>query len=181
MKKLSRGLWVTSILLLGLFMLSACATLPKAKPGLYVNKDFCFSVNYPENWQPDKLQVGEVLRVVNPTQWKLPVLTVSVVDQTKGAKLEDSAKSWIAAVKKANPKTKRFKVLSENMIKLEDGTPASAYVIKWTWADGVTKLQSAVVTAFKGKKAVTVSATTIFGGETTPDKLLAMCRALKFY
>jgi len=181
MKKLSRGLWVALVVLLGFVLLQACATLPKAKPGLYVNKDFRFSVSYPENWRPDKLQGGEVLRVVNPTQWKLPVLTASVSDQAKGAKLEDSAKGWIAAVKKANPKTKRYKVLSEKMIKLEDGTPAAAFTLKWTWADGVTKLQTAAVTAFKEKKAVNVSATTIFGGETTPDKLLALCRTLKFY
>jgi len=181
MKELSRGLRITLVVLLGFVMLSACATVPKGTPGLYVNKDLGFSVKYPENWKPDKLQPGELLRVVNPTQYKLPVLTATVIDQVKGAKLEDSAKNWIASVKKANPKTKRFKALSKEMIKLEDGTPASAYVIKWTWADGVTKLQSAAVTAFKGKKAVTISATTVFGGQTTPAKLLAMCKTLKFH
>ena len=180
MKELSRGLRITAVVLLSIFMLWACATVPKTTPGLYVNKDLRFSVKYPENWKPDPLQTGEVLRVYNPNQWKIPVLTASVSDLAKGAKLEDSAKAWIEVVKKANPKTKRFKVLSKEMIKLEDGTPASAYVIKWTWTDGVTKLQSGAITAFKGKKSVNVSATTVFGGETTPDKLLAMCRTLKF-
>ena len=182
MRELSRNFWIALVVLLGFVMLSACATVPKTTPGLYVNKDVRFSVKYPENWKPDKLQgTDEVLRVVNPTQWKLPVLTASIVDLAKGAKLKDSPKAWIASVKKSFPKTKRHKALSKEMIKLEGGTPASAYIVKWTWEDGVTKLQTAAVTAYKGKKAVTVSATTVFGGQTTPDKLLAMCKTLKFH
>ena len=181
MKGLERGLKITVVLLISIFMVWSCATVPKESPGLYFNKDLRFSVKYPENWKPDKLQGTEVLRVYNPNQWKIPVLTASISDLAQGAKLEDSAKAWIEVVKKANPKTKRYKVLSKEMIKLEDGTPAYAFVIKWTWTDGVTKLQSGAVTAFKGKKAVNVSATTVLGGDTTPDKLLAMCRTLKFH
>jgi hypothetical protein len=182
MKKSSSGLW---ILLIGFFtvsLLAACATLPKAQPGLYVNEQHRFSVSYPEKWQHQQFQSkSEVLRVANPNQWKIPVLTASVVDLPKGANLKNAAKAWVAAVKTSYPKTKRHKILSQEMITLEDGTPAAAYTAKWTWADGVTKLQTAAVTAFKGTKSITTTATTVLGGQTTPDKLLAMCRTLKFY
>ena len=164
MKKSSPSSEVVFIVLLSFIMLSACATLPNAKPGLYVNENLRFTVNYPENWQPQPLQGPvEVLRVANPNQWKLPVLTVSVLDLTKDAKLEDAAKGWIEAVKRDIPGTKRFKIFSETMVTLEDGTQAAAYTLKWNWTDGVTKLQTAAVTAYKGEKSVTVTATTVLG------------------
>jgi len=181
MKELSRGLWITAVVLLSIFMLWACATVPKTTPGLYVNKDLGFSINYPKNWQPQKFMAkDEVLRVANPNEWKIPNLNVSITDKSKGAQLKDAAKGWIEGAKKNFPKSKRFKVFSQEMIKLENGTPAAAFTLKWTWIDGQTKLQSASVVAYKKDKVVTASATTILGGDTTPDKLLAMCKALKF-
>jgi len=182
MKKSLRIYWIALVVLFGFVMLSACATVPKTTPGLYVNKDLGFSINYPENWQPLKfLSPDEVLRVANPNQWKIPVLVVSITDLTKGAVLKNSPKDWIEGAKKDFPKSKRFKILSQKMVKLKDGTPAAAFTLKWTWTDGVTKLQSGAVTAYKGKKAVTATGTTVLGGDTTPDKLLAMCKTLKFH
>jgi hypothetical protein len=170
------------MVLVSLIMLSACATLPKAKPGLYVNESLRFSVNYPENWQTQPLQgPAEVFRVANPNQWKIPVLVVTIVDLPKDAVLKDAARGWIEAVKRDIPGTKRFKIFSEKMVTLEDGTQALAFTLKWNWTDGVTKLQTGAVTAYKGQKIVTATATTILGGDTTPDKLLEMCQTLKFY
>jgi len=182
MKKFSRRLLVALVLMSGLALVSSCSTLPKPKPGLYVNKDFCFSVDYPEKWQDQKfLAPVEVLRVANPTEYKLPVLVVTIVDKPKGAQLKDAAKGWIEGVKKSFPGSKRFKVLSQEMIKLADGTPAAAFTLKWNWSDGVTKLQTASVVAFVKDKSVSASATTVLGGDTRPDKLLEMCRTLRFY
>ena len=182
MKALSKGLWIPITVLLSIFMLWACATVPKASPGLYVNKDLRFFIKYPENWQPQKLQTkDEVLRVANPNMYKIPVLNVNIADKTKGAQLKDAAKGWIDSAKKNFPKAKRFKVFSQEMIKLEDGTPAAAFTLKWTWIDGQTKLQSASVMAYKKNKVVSATATTVLGGQTTPDKLLAICKTLKFY
>jgi len=119
--------------------------------------------------------------MANPNEWKVPVLVVTIVDKPKGAQLKDAAKGWIDATKKAFPGSKRFKVLSQEMIMLADGTPAAAFTLKWNWTDGVTKLQSASVIAYVKDKSVSASATTVLGGDTTPDKLLAMCRTLRFY
>jgi len=182
MQKMSRGLWVVLIVLLCVALLAACATLPKAKPGFYVNKDLRFSVNYPEKWQNQKfLAKDEILRVATPNEWKIPVLVVVIIDKSKGAQLKDAPKGWIAGAKRDFPGTKRFKVLSQETIKLEDGTPAAAFTLKWTWTDGMTKLQSASVVAYKKNKVVTATTTTVLGGETTPDKLLAICKTLRFY
>jgi len=182
MKKSSGIYWISLVVLAGFVMVSACATLPQAKPGLYVNKDLRFSINYPDNWQLQKLMTkDEVLRVANPNQWKIPVLNVNITDKTKGAQLKNAAKGWIESTKKNFPKSKRFKVFSQEMIKLEDGTSAAAFTLKWTWIDGQTKLQSASVMAYKKNKVVTATSTTVLGGPTTPDKLLAICKTLKFH
>jgi len=182
MKKLWYGSWIGLVLVVGLVVPVFCATLPNAKPGLYVNKDFHFSVTYPENWEGQKLLTPtEVLRVANPNEWKVPVLSVNVVDKLKGAELKDAAKGWIDGTKKGFPGSKRFKILSQEIITLEDGTKAAAFTIKYTWTDGVTKLQSGAVMAYKKDKVFTATVTTVLGGETTPDKLLEICRTLRFY
>jgi len=33
---------------------------------------------------------------------------------------------------------------------------------------------------YKGEKAISLTGTTILGGETTPDKLLEMCQQIQF-
>ncbi len=183
MAKVSQKLWIILLGLISFVLVQACATapkLPEPKPGLYVNEEYRFSVEYPEDWQADALQgVGEVMRVHNPNQWKLPVLTATVADLDDDATL--SSEGFIESAKANNPGAKRFKVLSEEMITLNDGTPALAMTWKWTWSDGVTKLQTATVLANKEKNAISTHATTVLGGDTTPDMLLAMAKTLKFY
>jgi len=183
MKKVSQSVWIILLVLAAFVLLQACATapkLPEPKPGLYVNEEFRFSVEYPDNWIADALQSeDEVLRVHFPNQWKIPVLTATVADMQEGATLESEA--FMEAAKASNPGASRFKVLSEEMIKLNDGTPALAIIWKWNWSDKVTKLQTATVWAFKDKKSFSTNATTVLGGETTPEILLALSKTLKFY
>jgi hypothetical protein len=83
------------------------------------------------------------------------------------------------AVQKTSPGSKRFKLLSEKVITLPCGSKAMAITYKWNLNE-VTKLQSASVMVYKGKKAISLTGTTILGGETTPDKLLEMCQQVKF-
>lgn len=183
MKKASQSLGIILLVLSGFVLLQACASapkLPEPRPGLYVNEEYRFSVEYPEDWQSDAFQnANEVLRVHFPNQWKIPVLTVTVTDMQEGATLD--SKLFLQAAKASNPGASRFKALSEEMITLNDGTPALALTWKWNWSDGVTKLQTATVWAFKDKKSFSANATTVLGGETTPEKLLALAKTLKFY
>lgn len=164
-----------------LFILSGSLTgAAWAEDKVYENKDVGFTIKHPSNWKADKLQTNDVLRVHKPNQWKVPVLNVTVVDRGKDVKLEDAAKNWVDAVKKANPGVSRVRITSKEMIKLSDGTPAAAYIIKWTWTDGMSKLFSTAVTAHAKNKVVTATATNVLGGETPADVLMNMCKTLTF-
>jgi hypothetical protein len=185
MKKVSQRLWIILLVLASFVLVQACATapkLPEPKPGLYVNEEFRFSIQYPEHWVSDKMQQdSEVLRVVNTNEWKIPSLVVNVDDLEEEADLKNAAQAYIDAVKESNPGTKRFKILSEEMVKLNDGTPAVALTFKWNWIDGVTKLQSGVLVVYKEKKVFSAIGTTILGGDTTPEMLRDMAATMKFY
>ncbi|MEN8246088.1 MAG: hypothetical protein ABFS43_14440 [Thermodesulfobacteriota bacterium] len=171
------------LMVLGCFvMFQACASapkLPEAKPGLYVNPEFSFTVEYPENYVAQPLQGDEVFRTANPNPYLIPVLTISVADADAGAKLESAP--FLASAQAAVPGSKRFKVLSEEKVTLNDGTPGLALTYKWTFMDGMTKLQTASMWALKDGKSITASCTTILGGDTTPEMLLEMVKTLKFY
>ncbi len=174
---------VIVMLVLGCFvMLQACAStpkLPEAKPGLYVNNEFNFSVEYPENYVQQPPQGDEIFRTANPNPYLIPVLTVNVEDASVDAKLESGA--FLKSAEESNPGSKRFKILSEEMTALNDGTPGLALAYKWTFVDGMTKLQTGSMWAVKDGKSITISCTTILGGDTTPEMLLEMVSTLKFY
>ena len=171
------------LLVLGCFiMIQACASTPKLpdpKPGLYVNEEYRFSLAYPANWKPDALQPGEVLRVANDNPYKVPVITASVADLQAGNSLDPEA--FTKTVQQLIPGTKRFKVLSQEDVTLNDGTAAKAFTYKWTWVDGATKLLTGTLISIKNDKFFTSTATTILGGETKPEQLLAMVKSWKFY
>ena len=183
MAKVSQRLWIILLVLISFVLVQACATapkLPEPKPGLYVNEEFRFSVEYPEDWQADAPQSEEeVLRVHHPNPYKIPVLTANVSELSDDATLD--SKWFIESAKANNPGAKRFKVLSEEMIELNDGTPALALIWKWTWTDGVTKLQTSSVLVFREKNSISTHATTVLGGEPTPEVLLALAKTLKLY
>lgn len=191
MGKALRGLWIVLLILTGFVLLQACATKPAqvapsaeeslSKPGLYVNSSPAFSVEYPKHWVSDKKQQDtEVLRVVNTNLYKVPSLVVGIDDLEEGAVLENAAKDYIEVVRETNPGTKRFKILSEKRVTLNDDTPAVALTFKWSWSDGMTKLQSAALVIHKEGKIISLIATTILGGDTSLEKLLGMVLSFKF-
>jgi hypothetical protein len=94
MTKVSQRSGIILLVLISFVLVQSCATapkLPEPKPGLYVNEEFRFSVEYPEDWITDALQSEEeVLRVHHPNQWKIPVLTVNVAELSDDAELSSS-------------------------------------------------------------------------------------------
>ena len=188
MKGLSRNLVLVGVVLLSFVLLSACATSSKdqaadqasdkAVPGVYKNDAQGFTFTYPENFLVLPLQTDrEVLRVGYPNQWNLPSIVVGVAD-VPFEKLDPQI--YMDGVKETNPGTKRFKVLSEKDITTNDGRPAKSFTFKWTWSDGVSKLQSAAFITNKGEKAISCISTTGLGSEPTPDVLQVMCETFIF-
>ena len=103
-----------------------------------------------------------------------PLVQPLSVDDTFGTE-------FTKAVEQLIPGTKRFKVLSQEDVTLNDGTAAKAFTYKWTWADGATKLLTGALISIKDDKFFTSTATTILGGETKPEQLLELVKSWKFY
>ena len=182
MKRLSQRPGFVCVVLCTAVMLAACATLTVVQPeaaGKYRNEEYRFTVEYPDHYAPQGLKrADEVFHAANPTIYRLPQFTVNIADAEEGATLD--AKAWITSVRKTSHGLKRFKVLSEKMVTLNDGTPALAMFYKYTYKES-TKLQSASMWILKDGKSISATATTILGGATTPDKLLKMVSSFKFY
>ncbi len=198
MKGLTRGLCIAVILALSFAVFPACAPLtrlPEAKPGLYVNRADWFTVNYPEHWKSQQPRGFEIFRVASTNKWRIPFLTIGIGDRKKDAVLVEEGKYYLETMKKANPQASRFKILSEKSVKLQGGTPALALTYEWFY-NQKKRLRSAVVIAYREKfltplsgskftkkkeKVITVSATTVPGGEMTLEEILAMCLSLRCF
>ena len=64
---------------------------------------------------------------------------------------------------------------------VSNGTPAKVFTYEWTWSDGFTELVTGALITIKGGKYFSSTATTIVGGETSPEKLVEMVKGWKFY
>jgi hypothetical protein len=188
MKGLSRNLVLVGIVLLSFTLLSACATSSKdsaadpasaeAVPGVYKNEAQGFTFTYPESFKVLPLEKDrEVLRVAYPNEWLLPNIVIAVSDVSNEG-LDPQV--LMDAIKEDYPGAKRFKVLSEKDMTTNDGRPAKSFSFKWTWSDGVSKLQTAAFLTNKGEAGIVCTSTTGLGSEPTPDVLQAMCEAFKF-
>ncbi len=184
MKKKSQIFAISLACILGMVFLSACATtqpqtLTGFTPGKYQNDEYRFTVEFPDHYEVQKIKGDEVFKVANPNMYSIPVFSVNIADAKPEDKLDSQV--FLKSVKKAAPRSKRFKILSEEMITLNDGTPGLAMFFKFTLEDGVTKLQTASMWVIKDGKSFSTNATTILGGDTGPDKLLAMVKSLSFF
>lgn len=155
MRKLPSFFYITLVITLSLVLFSNCKTEPESKPGLYVNKEFHFSVTYPKEWEEKQLllsEFGEVLRV-SPSEKRFPVLTVYIGDISENViALNDIPKWQPVWLKSLFPKTTGHKLVHEKMIKLEDGTLAVEFDIKWNLDESKTKLISTILELYKNDR-----------------------------
>jgi hypothetical protein len=174
MNKFSRVLLVAVFVMVSSALFMTCETAQKK----FESQSPAFTLDYPKGYTMGKpINETELLRVHGPIQGGNPTLTVTVVDLAKDSKLEDAAEGWVDSVQKQFPAATRFKILSENIITLNDGTKASEYLISWRWVDGMTMLTTSAVTAYKGGKAVSISATC---WQSPVEELVKLTHALKF-
>lgn len=168
----------TRVFLIALMALVLIPTL--AVGAMYNNTAPAFTVSYPDDWEKQEVKASEVLRVVKPGPYGIPVLTVQVAEKKADAKpLDQAGESFMKSVQATAPGSKRFKLLSEEVITLPGGEKAMAITFKWNLSP-TTKLQSAAVMVYKGEKAVSLVGTTILGGYTSPKDLLEMCKQIQF-
>ena len=189
MKKLSHRQIFVCAALLSIIVLAACATAPQEQPkadtsgmtpGLYKNEEYRFTLNYPENWKIQKTQLAtEVLRVANPNPYLIPVLVATVDDTGETDTLDP--KAFTDSAMKNSPGSKRYKVLEQEDLTLNDGTPAKAFTYQWTFSDGVTKLITGALVTIKDGKYFSSTVTTVLGGDTKPAQLLEIAKSWKFY
>lgn len=178
MKGSSKNLFIALILAAGLVFLLACATGPVSKPGLYDNKEYRFTVKYPENWKrfPTGHQ-GELYRAGD--EGGLPGFNIVIGEISKGVALKDFPKGVPANQKRFFPASSDHKIVNEKMIELEDGTQAVEYDIEWKPIPTL-KLITTSVTTYKDDKRITINSSCMYG--TVPiDKLKQITHSLKFY
>lgn len=176
MNKFSRVLLIIVFGMVSSVLFMTCETAQKK----FDYQSPAFTLEYPKNYKMGTpLNKNEMLRVHGPIAGGAgnPTLTVTVLDLGKDWKLEDQAEGWVDSVQKSFPNAKRFKILSENIITLNDGTKASEFIISWMWEDGMTMLVTSGLTAFKGGKSVNVSATCY---QSPVEELVKLTHALKF-
>jgi hypothetical protein len=189
MKRVSQSLTLICVALLSIAMLTACATAPQEQPkagtgggtpGLYKSEEYRFTLNYPEHWKIQKTQLStEVLRVANPNAYLIPVLVATVKDLGENDSLDP--KAFTDSAMKSSPGSKRYKVLEQEDLALNDGTPAKAFTYKWTFSDGMTKLVTGALVTIKDGKIFSSTVTTILGGDTKPAQLLEIAKSWKFF
>lgn len=190
MKQFSQLLWFVCIV-----FFIGCATAPQAQdkqtkadtsretPGVYKNEEFRFTMDYPEHWKYRKTMLPtELIRVTNTTNYNYPIITINTWDVTTAPNMLDPKAFTKNSMEVSWPGTKRFKVIEEEDITLNDGTPAKSFSYKWTWSDGVSKLITvALITEKNGKYIGTTSTGYTPGGTPLEDLYILVRDKFKFY
>ena len=178
MKGSSKNSFIALIVLTGLVLLSACGTGPESKPGFYVNKEYRFTVTYPENWKRQRDDFQDVLYTAGDESGS-PNFRIRIGEIPKGVALKDYPKGVPAILKKRLSASSDHKIVHEKMITLEDGTQAVEYDMEWNYISDF-KLTTTYVTTYKDDKCITVNSSCLYG--TVPiDKLKPITHSLKFY
>jgi hypothetical protein len=150
--------------------------------GVYTNNAPAFTVQFPSDWFTAPTEGSELFHILSPHPWKVPVATLSILDRPEDAPelgTDAAAEAYLAGLKEAQPGSSRHKILKKEMVTLKDGTKAMTMVITWRLAE-TTLLVSAVITAYKGDKVVSITNTTVPAEGTSSDDLIKMLLTLKF-
>ena len=177
MEKQPKHLLITLIIMFSLSFLIACATLPKTKPGLYVNEEYRFSVAYPESWKNAPAPNQMAVLYVSPSgMMTTPSLGVYLPPSGPG-KFEDlpiqTTKIWADMY----PNTSDHEVVSEKMITLDCGTEAIEFIITWNWSG--TDINTTCVVAEAGDRLIWVDSTS--SGREPMDINRKLTNSLRFY
>ena len=162
--------------------ITCVALLASCGPMRWVNSgDPKFSFIVPPNSDFDtKRTPTEVVRYGGTgNAYRLPTFYAAVFDKPAGFTLADGGQFAIDDYQKAYPDASRFKIIKQETVTLDDGSPAQAIQLKWKWTDRVTILKTASVVAVKGNKVIHFSGTTIYAGGTSMEDLMKTALSLQ--
>ena len=153
MIKFNRSL-PTACLLILTVLISGILVLPSVTfASEYTHNSPAFSVTFPDNWNiMPSIYKNQILYVQEPGPGTRPQLHISVGDLPEGANLANAGKRYAEGLKLFS---KEITIISDEEIKLENGTPARKSVLKWNWG-GVAPLNSLVVTAIRNNKEISI-------------------------
>ena len=143
--------------------------MPKGKE--FVNKSPAFSVIYPQYYEGKPLETAEVLRVVDKPG--LPAFVCTVSDAPKGVALNALPQAGLEALQK-DPRyatKKGWKLDSQKVTKLVDGTPAVEYEIGWDW-QWLLRFHTTTLSTISNGKIVACSVTSTDAGNKKYVKYL---------
>ncbi len=145
------------------------------QPGLYVNNEYGFSVQYdPKLTITDHaLEPGQIYRIKAPEG--IPIFSVAVGDIPQGLALKDTGQFLLKLYQK-NSQVNDPAIRKQELIILSDGTQANYGEITWRYRS--FDLVTVAVGAYKGDKLIGVS---VVGSQNMPVEYLAgMVKSLKF-
>ncbi len=184
-EKMLYRLWLFAGLLVSLALVTACAPAAKKKmdapkmaepdmvyeAGIYKNKALGITLTWPKDILSvkDPLSVKtEVVRVRADNAYKVPVLTLNIVDKTKDAKpisdVEGVANDYAKGLEESQASTnsKRFKLRESKAVTLANGMQAVYSMVTWKWG-GTFGLVTVNLTIYKGDQSINVSVTSVPG------------------
>ena len=175
MKGSSKNLFIALIVLTGLVLLSSCATGPVAKTGLYENKEYRFTVEYPENFLPEPENQLKKFVVFSAREGSgFPI--VSVVISDKKIEFKD-VPVYIVKRLETVIGLSNTKILSKKHTKLTDGTPAYELIVTGMPFGGMV-LSHMFLFVNKSNKTIHVGVIT---SEELSEDLKKIPYSLKFY
>ena len=141
-----------------------------AKEFVY-DKGPSFSIIYPDEWKVDPENPwGVYFRVKHDAG--LPILDVQILDIPKGVTLQDIGKHYKTAILDDEQKVDS-EISSDELKKLKDGTQVNEIILKWTY-QGWLKMQTTIVSAYKGNKWVYACINQTDGDEPLRDVLYSL-------
>lgn len=144
----------------------------------YIHPAPVFSFEYPTNYQAGTLQSAtEVARFFSPNLYKLPMIVAHVSEQKEDFKPTDPVQEFVERMKTTIPGTADFKIIEEKEVKLNDGSTGYLFKINWKWVDGITAMETILLSGVKADQVITLTGTA-FSNQKHSAEVLAICMTL---
>ncbi len=154
----SRKITAFFFILSAVILFLLCSKSPTGNPGIYINKDPKFTIEYPKAWIPGPKFRGSRLSVMAPDGSH--GLTVWIFTFYKDFILVNFPENWIADMKKSYPRMSNYQILFKKIATLNDGTKAVRAKISCISEDGKSSIIFSLLAAHKNDKVVGINSYT---------------------